>query len=315
MSLTTKFKSAYMQAAVFSIAIFGLWFAVGVGNVNAQSFSEDFATVPPTGWAVQNNSQPLGTRGWFQGDTTVFPAQSGATNSYIAANFDNTGSIGTISNWLFPPSRTFRNGDVVTFYTRTVTTPSYPERLQVRLSTAGSGTNVGATATSVGDFTTLLLDINPTYTVSGYPVTWTQFSITLAGLPAGGVVGRLAFRYFVENGGLNGGNSDYIGIDTFVYTSSVPTAASVTISGRVLSSAEGRGLPRAIIHLTDQNGNIRMARTNPFGYYRFTDVEVGQTLIVNVFHKYYQFDPQVISLNEAMENLNFTPQNSVIKQQ
>ena len=29
--------------------------------------------------------------------------------------------------------------------------------------------NVGATATSVGDFTTLLLDINPVYSLSGYP--------------------------------------------------------------------------------------------------------------------------------------------------
>jgi len=300
-----------MQAAVFSIAIFGLWFAVGVGNVNAQSFNEDFATVPPTGWAVQNNSQPLGTTGWFQGNGAVFPAESGAPNAYIGANFDNTGNVGTISNWLFPPSRTFRNGDVVSFYTRANSGSTFPDRLQVRLSTAGSGTNVGATATSFGDFTTLLLDINPTYAVSGYPETWTQFTITLSGLPAAGVVGRLAFRYFVENGGLNGTRSEYIGIDTFVYTSAAPpTAASVTISGRVLSSAEGRGLPRAIIHLTDQNGNIRTARTNPFGYYRFTDVEVGQTLIVNVFHKYYQFDPQVVSPNEAMENLNFTPQNS-----
>jgi len=75
-----------------------------------------------------------------------------------------------------------------------------------------------------------------------------------------------------------------------------------------------RGLARATVYLTDQNGSTRTARTNPFGYYQFEDIEVGQTLIVNVFHKQYQFDPQVVSLNEAMENLNFTPQNSVTKQ-
>ena len=68
----------------------------------------------------------------------------------------------------------------------------------------------------VGDFTTLLLDINPTYTLTGYPVVWTQFSVTISGL-GGPTAGRLALRYFVENGGPDGENSDYIGIDTFQY--------------------------------------------------------------------------------------------------
>ncbi len=87
-----------------------------------------------------------------------------------------------------------------------------------------------------------------------------------------------------------------------------PSAANVSISGRV--SNDNRGIARAIVHLTDQDGNIRTARTNPFGYYRFTDVEVGQTLIVNVFHKQYQFDPQVVSVNDNIANLDFTAQNS-----
>ena len=83
-----------------------------------------------------------------------------------------------------------------------------------------------------------------------------------------------------------------------------PTAASVSISGRVSNGK--RGVSRAIVHITDQNGNITTTRTNQFGYYRFTDVEVGQTLIVNVFHKRYQFDTQVVSVNEELTNLNFT---------
>lgn len=182
---------------------------------------EGFTTVAPlpTGWASQNLSSPLGTTGWFQGNTAVFPAQSGPANSYIAANWQNTTTtgVGTISNWLFTPNITMKNGDVFRFWTRTVSPSTFPDRLQVRMSTNGASVNAGSTATSVGDFTTLLLDINPTYTTTGYPTAWTQYSITISGLP-GPTSGRLAFRYFVENGGGAGANSDYIGIDNVVYT-------------------------------------------------------------------------------------------------
>ena len=180
--------------------------------------NEGFNTVIPAGWAAQNNSQPVGLTNWFQGNAGVFPANTGAATSYIATNFNNTTGANTISNWLFPPSVLMKNGDQFKFYTRTVGAPAFPDRLQVRMNTTNTGTNVGATNTSVGDFTTLLLDINPTYTTSGYPSAWTQYTITLSGLPAGGVNGRLAFRYFVENGGPAGANSDYIGIDDVVYT-------------------------------------------------------------------------------------------------
>ncbi len=52
------------------------------------------------GWFMQNNSQPLGTTNWFQGSSAVFPAFDGASPPYIAANFNNTGDLDTISNLL-----------------------------------------------------------------------------------------------------------------------------------------------------------------------------------------------------------------------
>src|SRR4029079_15317084 len=100
----------------------------------------------------------------------------------------------------------------------------------VRMSTNGTSSNVGATTTSVGDFGTLLLDLNPTYAISGYPNGWTQYFIVLSGLGSP-VKGRLAFRYFVESGGPNGPNSDYIGIDSVSYDchpTSTPTPAPTT---------------------------------------------------------------------------------------
>ncbi|MBE2235907.1 MAG: choice-of-anchor J domain-containing protein, partial [Anaerolinea sp.] len=52
----------------------------------------------------------------------------------------------------------------------------------------------------------------------GYPQSWTQYTVTLSGLPAN-ASGRLAFRYFVTDGGPSGNNSNYIGIDTVEFTS------------------------------------------------------------------------------------------------
>jgi hypothetical protein len=175
----------------------------------------DITTLTGAGWYMQNNSNPLGTTGWFQGDPSVLPAQAGPDNSYIAANFNNTGTTGTISNWLLTPAVTLQTGVKLTFYTRTATGSTWADRMQVRMSTNGTSTNVGATATSVGDFTTLLLDINPTYVGSGYPQTWAAgyYTITISGVPTP-TTGRLAFRYFVENGGSGGANSNIIGIDT-----------------------------------------------------------------------------------------------------
>jgi subtilisin-like proprotein convertase family protein len=195
-------------------------------------FNEGFeGTVPPAGWFVQNNSNPVGATGWTQGGPLgVFAPHAGA--GFISANFNNVGTLGTISNWLVCPNTpaTLRNGDVLKFWTRT-TTGQFPDRLQVRLNSTNGGTNVGATATSVGDFTTLLLDINPTYTTTGYPTAWTEFTLTLSGLPAGGTPGRLAFRYFVENAGLLGTNSDFIGIDDVSYNSTIPGGPPVTCTG------------------------------------------------------------------------------------
>ena len=82
-----------------------------------------------------------------------------------------------------------------------------------------------------------------------------------------------------------------------------PTAASVSISGRVLT-AFGRGVSRTIVSLTDTRGRVKSARTNQFGYYRFTDVEVGETYIINARHKNYKFRPQAVSINDSLTNMN-----------
>jgi subtilisin family serine protease len=200
---------------------------------------DDITLLPGLGWALINNSEPLGPTGWFQGNPDVFPAHSGAPDSYIGANFNNTSGAGTISNWLLTPEITMNNGDEFTFWTRR-TGSQWEDRLQVRLSTSGDSTDVGTGAFDVGDFTELLLDINPTYAPGGFPAVWTEYTITIGGL-SGPTDGRLAFRYFVEDGGPLGTNSDYIGIDTVSYTSIVLEACADTADIPWLSVAPDSG--------------------------------------------------------------------------
>lgn len=204
---------------------------------------DDITALPGKGWSFQNLSDPPGTS-WFQGNDSIFPAQDGPDNSYLAASFLSGADTATISNWAITPELTYDNGDTFSFYSRTIDNPTEaPDRLEVRLSTAGASTDVGDSATSVGDFTTLLLEINPDLTFTGYPAAWTQYVITLSGL-AGPTSGRIAFRYFVTNGGPSGINSDYIGIDTLsITTVPEPSAYAMGMLGASLlmfASLRGR---------------------------------------------------------------------------
>ena len=87
-----------------------------------------------------------------------------------------------------------------------------------------------------------------------------------------------------------------------------PTAAMASISGRVLESAGSkRGLANAGITMTDAAGVTRRARTNAFGYFQLADVATGQTYIFDVSAKRYQFQSQVVNVNNDLEDLTFTP--------
>lgn len=182
------------------------------GSAAADPLTEDFETGLPAGWTILNLSQPPGTMGWFQGNESVFPAQQGSPNSYLAANFASGASVSDISTWLILPTSTYQNGDTLSFFTRTAAFSEWPDRLEVRFSNVG-GTDVGTTAQSVGTFSTLLVSINPNLVVGGYPENWTQYSASLSGL-TGPTTGAFAFRYTVSEGGIAGINSNYIGIDT-----------------------------------------------------------------------------------------------------
>ena len=103
------------------------------------------------------------------------------------------------------------------------------------------------------------------------------------------------------------GSDDGLAIDNFSLTFSSVTAASATISGRVTNSA-GRGLSLVTVMLTGGNlSETKYTTTNKFGYYRFTDVQVGEGYVVTVKSKGYVFhQPSVfIGVNQDLTGVDF----------
>lgn len=86
-----------------------------------------------------------------------------------------------------------------------------------------------------------------------------------------------------------------------------PTAAGGTINGRI-SKTDGSGISKAVISLTGGSLTAPLtARSNAFGYYNFSDLEVGQTYILTVNSKSYTFvnSTQVVALQDNAAEVNF----------
>ena len=84
----------------------------------------------------------------------------------------------------------------------------------------------------------------------------------------------------------------------------VPTAAGVSVSGRVLTP-EGRGLRNASVTITDQQGVTRRVITGRNGFYGFDDVEAGMTYVVSAQSRRFQFSPRVIQITDNLTDFDF----------
>jgi hypothetical protein len=91
-------------------------------------------------------------------------------------------------------------------------------------------------------------------------------------------------------------------------TGGCATAAGVEVSGRVLTSAGGRGLRGAVVTLRDENGNEITTMTGAMGNFRFADVEPGHTYVVTIRNRRFQYAPQVLTINDSITDLVFAPE-------
>ncbi|HEU4471884.1 MAG TPA: choice-of-anchor J domain-containing protein [Flavisolibacter sp.] len=202
-----------------------------------QSFVEEFDTMQQAynrGWRWINRSAPVGTTNWsaapgpgsFMGAYSSTGTNTGAAFSDYQATGGTTAGI--ISNWLISPEIFMQNGDKIIFYTRSQITSAaasgrdFSCRLQVRVNPFDGELSMG-NGDDAGKFTTLLLDINPneieylntTRPPAAYPVNWTRFEATVAGLPKI-QKGRFAFRYYLHGAG-SAGKGNGVGIDSVAY--------------------------------------------------------------------------------------------------
>lgn len=103
-------------------------------------------------------------------------------------------------------------------------------------------------------------------------------------------------------GGYNDGYADNL---SFFLTA--PTAANVSISGRV-KTANGQGIRNTRIQLINTTTNeTRFAYSSTFGNYNFTNLEVGQTYVIGVSSKKFSFSNSslIINLFENLTDVDF----------
>lgn len=184
-------------------------------------------------------------------------------------------------------------------------TPDTITNVMPNSGTLNVGTMATATWTNGGGFTRdVIVELStdggvtfPTVLGSGVsnPLTGNlmAFNFTVPNMPT--TQGRIRVREdnFVAPAGVSQGN----------FVIQAPTAADASVAGRVLTPS-GRGIPRALVGVTDFTGEVRYSRTNQFGYYRFNNLPVGETYTFTVSHKQYRFEPQVLNLDEDLRGFN-----------
>jgi hypothetical protein len=206
--------------------LLSLSLVLAFGSTQAQNLITENFDVFPAAWTQTNQSAPVGASTWAQGGGTAFTpgGYNGGATSFALVNYNSTGNNGDISNWLITPIISLQNGDVVSFYTRQGgTAVSYADNMEVRISTNGGFTANPSGVEDVGDFSTLVVAINPEEAADGYPLTWTQYTYTVTGLPTATDC-KVAFRYYIHDGGFLGTNSNIIGIDAFSVDRPLSTA-------------------------------------------------------------------------------------------
>lgn len=137
------------------------------------------------------------------------------------------------------------------------------------------------------------------------PNTATRVSDVYMGLPADAMgKPQVHVRIMTANAA---GNDEVVGIDDIFISCAAPTAATVTMSGRVTSN-DGRALARVAVTVT--GGSLTeplRTLTNGFGYYTFEGLAAGETYIVTVGAKQYTFaaPSRVVQLTDSAKDIDF----------
>jgi CSLREA domain-containing protein len=84
---------------------------------------------------------------------------------------------------------------------------------------------------------------------------------------------------------------------------SQPVTTTSTIIGQV-TNATGRGISGALISLRDNRNQRHFTMTNPFGFYRFVNVEPNLSYLIECLDKRNAFSAQIVPIEEDIEYIN-----------
>jgi hypothetical protein len=160
--------------------------------------SNDSAGLTARGYKVYRNGGPAGITFWFTGNQAIFPAFNGTPTSYAGSNYNATTGANRIDNWLVLPKKSVATGDAIVFRCRSVSPNSFPDSIKVMYSAVGDSTPSAGSWVQLGYFRAVS------------DGTW---ELKTFNAPSPGANARWAIRHFIINGGPNGLNSNYIGID------------------------------------------------------------------------------------------------------
>ncbi len=197
-----------------------------------------------------------------------------------------------------------------------------------------TGRSASGTANSGDNFINTVIDdtaaapndlLNTTAAAAPFTRSWLPAfnapSWTLIGLPSVDPVGQLSrLNGSSTLGTWNLRVSDQVGGDVgtlnqwslivtpraFTCTPFVPTAAHVSISGRVLDS-NLQGVFKARVTVLGQNGMTQNTLTNAFGFFRIEDLAAGQSYLIEVSSKRFIYAPRVVNAVEDVTDVDFTP--------
>ena len=154
-----------------------------------------------------------GTTTTFQGNPTVFTAYEGPDDGYVGQNFNGAFAGGLlIDQWLISPEVTVAAGDTLKFWHRSPDGSSWPDPLEVWISSTAGTTAVA--------FDIQLDAFNASITG------WQQY---VGNFTAAGTV-RFAVRYYTTDGGPAGNESNYVGMDLFEVESGSGGPTLITIA-------------------------------------------------------------------------------------
>ena len=251
-----------------------------------------------TGWTINNATNP-----WIAWQSVT----TGFDNGFLPPAQAQVGSRVAYSGVVGDPGTRFITQDF-TIPAGSTASIQWRHRFQLDLATYCDVPNCGTGLYTVDILNTSNLLLTNLYTrnVASEQIVdtgWQSFQRNISAFA--GLTVRLRFRT-TNTANLPGpGQLEIDGVSVQA-PGLIPTAANVSVGGKVIT-AEGAGISRSTVTLTNSAGVSRSATTNSFGNYRFDEVPAGETYILTVNNKKYFFadSPRVLNVQDNLADIDF----------